>query len=109
MLLGLALPTILLMLAAVVVARGIESVLPESLTGMALTALLSSVALWLLSSAGFALLYMAEGAPLAALGVTEGETVTHFLSLGARSTLIWAPIILLVVVTAPRRWRTSRW
>ena len=109
MLLGLALPTILLMLAAVVVTRGLESVLPESLFGMALTAVMSSVALWLLSSAGFALLYMAEGAPLAALGVVEGGSVTHFLSLGARSCLIWAPIILLVVVTAPRRWRTSRW
>lgn len=109
MLLGLALPTILLMMAAVVVTRGLESVLPESLSGMALTALLSSLALWLLSSAGFALLYMAEGAPLAALGLTEGGTITHFLSLGARSSLIWAPIVLLVVVTAPRRWRTSRW
>ena len=109
MLLGLALPTILLMMAAVVVTRGIEAVLPESLPGMALTAVMSSLALWLLSSAGFALLYMAEGAPLAALGVTEGGTITHFLSLGARSSLIWAPIILLVVVTARRRWRTSRW
>ncbi len=109
MILGLALPTILLMAAAVLATRGIEALLPESLGGMAVTLVLSCLALWCVSSLGFAALYIAEGVPVAALGLTEEASILHFLSLGARAALIWAPIVLLVIVTAPRRWKTSRW
>ncbi|SDY49816.1 hypothetical protein SAMN05444340_10953 [Citreimonas salinaria] len=110
MIAALALPTLVLFALAVAVARGVEALVPETPAGLALQAALSAVALTLLSAAAFAGLYAAGDAPLSTLlGADPRGGVMHFLGLGLKSALIWAPPMLLVVVTAPRRWRHGRW
>lgn len=108
MLLSLALPTLLLMAAAVLVTRGFETLLPESIPGMAACAVLSAAALWMVSGAGFALLYLWQDAPLAGL-LGDSRGIAHMATLGAKASLIWGPIVLLTVITAPQRWKTARW
>lgn len=107
MLVGVLLPTVLLIALAALVARGVERIVPETMSGLALQFGLSSTILWLLSSAGFALIY-AMRLPSAAV-VASGGGSAHFAALGAQAALIWAPIIGLTVATAPGRWRSARW
>ncbi len=110
MITGLVLPTVLLMALAVAVPRLLERALPESLPGLALCAAVSALLLWLAASAGFAWLYAARGPGLlSALGTAPLGGLRHFLALGGSAALIWAPVMLLVVSTAPRRWKTARW
>ena len=108
MLLSVALPVLVLMIAAVLVTRGIEALLPESIPGMAGCALLAALALWLLSAGGFALLYLWQDARYAAL-LGDGRGWRHMAALGAQAALIWGPPMLLTVVTAPQRWKTATW
>lgn len=110
MLIALGLPVLVLMIAAVLVTRAVERVVPEHLGGLVAAAVLSSVVLWGLSAAGFALLYQLQGAPLAALIGTSAEAgARHFALLGAKAALIWGPLVALTVATAPRRWKTAVW
>ncbi len=110
MIADLLLPALGLMLLAVLVARGVEVLVPESLVGLAAMALVSALLCWGLASAGFALLYVQEDARiLTLLGDAPTASAGHFLRLGGRAALIWAPILLLVVTTAPRRWKTAVW
>ncbi|MGR3495350.1 hypothetical protein [Citreimonas sp.] len=110
MIAALALPTLVLLALAVAVARGVERLVPETPAGLALQASISAAALTLLSAAAFAALYAAGDAPLTALLDADPRGgFAHFLGLGLKSALIWAPPMLLVVVTAPRRWRHGRW
>jgi hypothetical protein len=44
---------------------------------------------------------------IALLGRSDG--IWHLLNLGAKAALIWAPVLALVVTTAPRRWKTAVW
>lgn len=92
----------------VLVTRGVEALMPESVLGIALTGMVSALLVWLLASAGFAVLYaMQDARVLGVLG--EGPAIGHFLRLGFSAGLVWAPILLLVVTTAPRRWKTAVW
>jgi putative exporter of polyketide antibiotics len=107
---ALLLPTIALFALGVVVARLVERAVPESSLGLAVQAIGSGLVMTALSAALFAVLYARGGTPLgAALDTDPAGGVAHFLGLGARAALIWAPAVLLVVVTAPRRWRHARW
>jgi hypothetical protein len=109
MIFELALPVLVLMAAAVLVTRGIEALMPESVSGLIATAALSALVLWLAAAIGFAALYRAEGAPVSVLlGAYQGG-LTHFLVLGAKAGFVWGPIVAITVVTAPRRWRTAVW
>ncbi|WP_136443205.1 hypothetical protein [Pacificoceanicola onchidii] len=108
MLVSLALPAIILMIAAVAAARALERLMPESLLGLALTFVLSAVLTWALASGLFALLYYWRGASLATtLGEAEGWR--HMAGLGLKAAVIWAPLLALTVATAPRRWRHNVW
>ena len=103
-------PALGLMLLAFLVTRGVEALVPESVAGLALMALLSTLLCWALASAGFALLYVQKDARvLTLLGDAPTASIGHFLRLGGSAALIWAPILLLTVSTAPRRWKTSVW
>lgn len=108
MLVALGLPIAALMLAALLVTRAVTARVPESVPGLLAAACISAVILWGLSAAGFAALYRIEGAPAALIGTAPGG-LGHFLSLGAKAALIWAPMMALVIVTAPRRWRDAVW
>lgn len=92
----------------VLVTRGVEAMMPESVAGIALTGIVSALLVWLLASGGFALLYVLQDARILGL-LDQGPLAGHFLRLGFSAGLIWAPILLLVVTTAPRRWKTAVW
>jgi hypothetical protein len=110
MILSLIAPVVGLALLAVLVPRGIERLVPETIVGIGLMAVLSAVVLWLLSAGGFALLYLYQDSRiLTLLADTPGAGSDHFLRLGANAALIWAPVLILVVTTAPRRWKTAVW
>ena len=96
------------MVAAVLVTRLVERCAPESVAGIAGTALVSALAMWLLSSGGFALLYLWQDARIAGL-IGAGQGAGHFLRLGAKAALIWGPLVAITVATAPRRWKTATW
>ncbi|WP_089277544.1 hypothetical protein [Antarctobacter heliothermus] len=110
MIADLLLPAFGLMLLAFVVPRGVEVLVPETVTGLVVMALVSTLLCWVLASAGFAMLYgVQDGGILALLGEVPAASAGHFLRLGAKAALIWAPILLLTVSTAPRRWKTAVW
>lgn len=92
----------------VLVTRGVEALMPETVTGIALTGIVSAVLVWLLASGGFAALYAMQDARVLAV-LDQGPAIGHFLRLGFSAGLIWAPVLLLVVTTAPRRWKTAVW
>lgn len=108
MITGLLLPTLALMALAVLIPRSIERWTPETLFGLALTAFLGAIALWLCSGLLFALLYnWQDPRVLDLLGQSRGAA--HLATLGLKAAIIWAPMLLLTVITAPRRWKTNVW
>lgn len=108
MITDLLIPTAILIALAVFVTRGVERLMPETVPGIAATALVSAVALVGLSACLFAVLYLLE-TPAAARLIGQTGSVLHFLLLGVQAGLVWGPILLLVSVTAPRRWRSNVW
>ncbi|MBV2359576.1 hypothetical protein KUH32_07310 [Thalassococcus sp. CAU 1522] len=110
MLTQLALPTLVLMALALAVPRLGERLVPETLVGLVALGIGSAIMLWLLSAAGFALSYLWRSPEVAdLLGVLPGSGARHFLVLGLKAGLIWGPVLILAVSTAPRRWKTERW
>lgn len=108
MIAGLLLPTIVLMIMGVLVTRGLERVVPETLLGLALNAVIASVILWLLSALLFAVLYQwQDDRVLRLLGQSSGAQ--HLLAVGAKAAIIWGPLMCLTVATSPRRWKTNVW
>ena len=107
MIAGLLIPALALVALTIAVVRGVERCVPESIPGLAALAAISALLIWGLSAVLFATLYAAQLASITALAGTGGWQ--HFLKLGAQAALIWGPIVLLVVSTAPRRWTTAEW
>ncbi|MGP6087827.1 hypothetical protein [Antarctobacter jejuensis] len=106
----LVLPILALAIVTVLITRGIEFLMPESLPGIAATGLIATLLTWLAASAGFAALYaLQDPRVLSLIGQVPQAGIGHFLKLGASAGMIWAPILLLVVITAPRRWKTATW
>jgi hypothetical protein len=108
MVMTLALPVLGLICAAVVVTRVLERVVPESIAGLVLLAVLASGVVWGLAVAGFAVLYLWQDARLAGL-LGEAAGMRHLAGLGAKAVLVWGPVVALTVVTAPQRWRHAVW
>ncbi|CUH79367.1 hypothetical protein [Tropicibacter naphthalenivorans] len=110
MLVNLALPFLILIALAILVPRGIERYTPESLPGLVLLATLSALALWLLSALLFAGLYLLRGPEVAAmLELAPGAGAAHLAHVGWQAVLIWGPVLALVVMTSPRRWKSAVW
>ncbi len=110
MILHVALPILLILGCAIGIPRLIERLVPETIPGLALGAVLSAGALWMISAAIFAGVYSLQAPSsqmIALLGRSDG--IWHLLNLGAKAALIWAPVLALVVTTAPRRWKTAVW
>lgn len=106
MVLGLLIPAVILGLLALLVTRGVERLLPETLGGIALTALVSCGLMWLLSALLFAVWYLLQAPGAAAL---IGSGARHFGLLGLKAALVWGPVVALTVSTAGRRWKTNTW
>jgi len=106
----LVVPSVFLALAAIVVPRRLERLVPETIGGLVFLTVLSCAAMLLISALGFSALYQVENPELTERLLRDGTTgFWHFLSLGAKAGLIWGPILALVVSTAPRRWTTNTW
>lgn len=110
MLLTLGLPVLGLMILAVLITRAVETVAPESIVGLVATGAVAGLLCWAMSAAGFAWLYHAQDPEiLTRIGLRPADGVAHFMTLGAQAALIWAPLVAITVVTAPRRWKTAVW
>jgi len=110
MMLGLLLPVAVLVAAAILVPRGLERMVPETLGGLVLNGAVSALVLILLSAGYFFLAYLWRSTALLDLiGIAPGQTLGHFLRLGFGAGLIWAPVVVLAVSTAPKRWREAEW
>lgn len=103
----LFLSTALLVALTFAVARGVEALLPEGVPWLITQAVVSALMLWALSALLFAGLYMLEAPQAAKLIGTGGWG--RFAALGLKAGLVWAPILILVVSTAPSRWKTAVW
>ena len=107
---GLILPVLALGVLGWVVPRLLAKVWPEGLGPLLLLAFLSTFVLLVPAAGFFLLLYLWQGAPLAALfepGLAAG--LGHFLRLGLLSALVWAPIMVLTVAGLPRHWKEETW
>jgi hypothetical protein len=107
---SLVLPVLALGALGWLVPRLLGQVWPEGVRPLLLLALVSTLLLIALSAGLFALLYVWQGLPVAALlgpGVAAG--LGHFLRLGLLSALVWAPIMVLTVAGLPRRWKEETW
>lgn len=107
---GIFLPVLVLAVLAFVVPRVFARVLPEGVTPLMVNALLSTIALFVLSAGFFALLYLWQGLPVSGLaGAGLAAVVVFFGRLGLMSALIWAPIMVLSVAGLPRKWVKETW
>jgi len=110
MILGLLIPFALLVGAGILIPRLLERVMPETLGGLILNGILSSVALLVVSAGYFAVAYYWRSTAVFDLfGIAPAATVMHFLRLGIGAAVIWAPVVVLAVSTAPRRWKENEW
>lgn len=110
MILGLALPVALLVAAAILVPRALERVVPETLPGLILNGVLSALILTALGTGWFLLSYLWRStAVFDLLGLAPAATLAYFLKLGLGTALIWAPVLVLAVASAPKRWRVATW
>lgn len=110
MITNVVIPVLLIAVLAIVVPRGLERAMPETLGGVLLLGTASALAMTVLSAVIFAAAYHTHGAALPQVfGLAPGATARHFLWLGVKSALIWAPLTVLAVSSWPRRWRTATW
>ncbi len=100
-------PAILIGIAAFFMPRLIAVGLPEGVMTLFLNALLSTIALFVVSAGFFFCLYLWQG-----FDTTESDWVTNvvfFGRFGLSSALIWAPIMVLSVAGLPRKWVKEVW
>ncbi|SFI97894.1 hypothetical protein [Jannaschia pohangensis] len=103
MLTDVALPLVLLGLAAWVVPWLLSKLLPEGVGWLFVIALLSACLLALIAAGGFYVLYGDAG------DVILSAAPWHFLLLSTKAALIWAPVMILSVANLPRGWKEAVW
>ncbi|MDU8943523.1 hypothetical protein [Ovoidimarina sediminis] len=69
---------------------------PDTLHGLAQALTLSAAGLVLLGAVLFVAIYSDAGIGLSALAARPGDSLRHFLALGLKAALVWAPILVLV-------------
>ncbi|MBS0125780.1 hypothetical protein [Thetidibacter halocola] len=108
MIVALLVPSLILIALAILLTRAIERMMPETVPGMVLTGIVASILMWLLSGAMFGWFYLLREAQVAPM-LGTGRGMRHLAALGGKAALIWLPIVLITVATAPRRWKTNTW
>ncbi|WP_322891938.1 MULTISPECIES: hypothetical protein [unclassified Yoonia] len=107
---GLFLPALILALLGFAVPRLIARLLPEGVPALMANAVLSALAMCILSAVFFFGLYVWQGVPardLLAHGLRQN--VVSFGGLGVIAGIIWAPIMVLSVAALPRKWVHKTW
>lgn len=107
---GLFLPTLILALLGFVVPRLFARILPEGVSALMANAVLSTMAMGIISALFFFCLYVWQGVPVREL-LDQGfaHNVVSFGGLGLIAGIIWAPIMLLSLAGLPRRWVNTTW
>ena len=108
MFVALVIPSLMLMVLAVAVTRAVERAMPETVPGLILTGIISAILLWIISGAMFGWMYVIREAQVSPY-LGTGSGLRHLATIGAKAALLWLPLMLITVVTAPRRWKTNTW
>jgi hypothetical protein len=108
MIASLLVPSLILIALAILLTRAVERMMPETVPGLVLTALVASIMMWLLSGVLFGWLYLLREVEVAPM-LGTGRGMRHLATMGGKAALIWLPIVLITVATAPRRWKTNTW
>ena len=107
---GLFLPALVLAIIGFATPRLLARVLPEGVGPLMINALLSTLALFLLSAVFFVCLYIWQGVPMAQiLEPGLAANVLFFGQLGLIAGIIWGPIMILSVAGLPRKWVKETW
>lgn len=110
MITGVALPVLALAALAIAVPRLLEHLVPETMGGLILNGAVSAAILTALATAYFVWSYARQDTRILDLiGIAPGESLLYFLRLGLGSALIWGPVLVLTISTAPRRWKENVW
>lgn len=107
---GLLIPALALALVGWLVPRGLSLVFPEGVRPLIVLAFVSTVIMFLLSTAFFFGLYLVRGATAETIlsgGISEA--IVHFGRLGLISAMIWGPIMILSVAGLPKSWVEETW
>lgn len=108
--LTLLIPALALALMGWAVPRLLFHVFPEGVKPLLLLAACSVVVMLVLGIGFFTMLYIAQGINWEALTRDGwGPFVGHFLKLGAISSLLWGPVLVLSVAGLPKRWKKEVW
>lgn len=103
MLTEVALPLVALAVAGWILPCALGRALPEGVGWLAVNAVLSTVLLLGLAAVGFVWLY----GP--ASGMVWRQAPGYFLVQGARSALVWGPVMVLSLANLPRGWKRATW
>ncbi|MGR3321376.1 MAG: hypothetical protein ACU0DK_05535 [Pseudooceanicola sp.] len=107
---GVLLPVLVLGAIAVAVPVLLERIVPETVAGLILNGAVSASVMTLVSALYFLWSYTRGDSRIAEmLSLAPGASALHFLKLGIGAGLIWAPVVVLTVSTAPRRWKENTW
>lgn len=101
---GMILPVAALVVAAAVLPRRLARRLGGSAGALALNAALSTLGLLALAAALFLALYaLRDPRVLTAVRVQPSAALVHFVALGGMAGLIWGPVMLVSLISPPRR------
>jgi len=107
---SLIMPAAVLAGLAFAVPRVLALLLPEGVKPLMLNALLSTVILFMLSTAFFVLLYIWQGVPISEIRQSGiAANIGFFGQRGLIAAIIWAPIMVLSVAALPRNWVEETW
>ncbi|WP_147125977.1 hypothetical protein [Shimia ponticola] len=97
----LILPMVILVGVAFWVPHRLAQELPQSMPGLGVNLLISSLTMVVLAAVVLAGLYVWQGTPLSLLLTGVG----HLVSVAAQTALIWGPVVLLQLAMQPQHWR----
>ncbi|RVT85825.1 hypothetical protein DXV76_08775 [Rhodobacteraceae bacterium CCMM004] len=110
MILGVALPVLVLGAAGAAMPYLWSAALPEGAGWLVANGVLSALCLVGVGALWFFFAYLArETTLLTALAVTPMSGLRHFATLGLASVLIWGAPMLLALSVQPRRWKEKVW
>lgn len=100
---AVALPLVLLALAAWGVPWLLSKMMPEGVFWLALVGMLAAMILSLGAAAGFYVIYGAAGDKVLA------TAPWHFMVLSAKAAIVWGPVMVLSLANVPSGWKEAVW
>ncbi len=91
-------PILILGAAGALVPIGAMRLMPDTLTGLSLAALLSVILLTIGGAILFIILYGNPGVAVTRQTGVQSSVHVHFSGLGLRAALVWGPVLLLTLI-----------